>query len=85
MENSEKKSEKILAEHIRRYKRATRKIKKLKKLYNDITDEFNYNYYKVEIQPLNSNSCCCCKREGRKRFLKCFKYYFYFLPFSWYF
>ena len=60
MENSEKESEKILAEHIRRYKKSTRKIKKLKRLYNDITDEFNYNYYKIEIQP--SNSCCsCCK------------------------
>ena len=73
IKNSETESEKILA-----YKKSTRKIKKLKKLYNDITDEFNYNYYKVETQPSNS---CCCKREDRKKCLKFFKYYFLYVGF----
>ena len=72
IKNKEKESEKILANHIRKYKKATRKIKKLRKLYNDITEEFNFSYYKVD----NSPNSCCCKKEKKNKYLKCFKYYF---------
>ena len=68
--DSEKESEKILAQHIRKYKKATRKIKKLNKLIKDITDDFNdeYNY-----QPTESNDCC--KKEVRYRMFQNFKYF----------
>ena len=53
--DSEKESEKILAEHIRKYKKATRKIKKLKKLINDITEEYRDE---CNYQPTHSNKIC---------------------------
>ena len=72
IKNTEKESEKILAEHIRKYKKATRKIKKLNKLYNDITEEFNFSYYKKD----ESSKSCCYKKEDIKKCFKCIKYYF---------
>ena len=79
IKDNEKESEKILAEHIRKYKKATRKIKKLKNLYNDITKEFNYKYYKG-AQSSNSQcsfySVCCCKKEENEKCFKFVKYYF---------
>ena len=83
IKDKEKESENILAKHIRKYKKATRRIKKLKNLYNDITKEFNYSYYREE-QSTNTNnfkcwsslcSCWCCKKEERKKCFKQFKYY----------
>ena len=83
LNNKEKESEKILAQHIRKYKKATRKIKKLKKLYNDITEEFNESYYKQNQSSKNSNFCArlCCKKEENKKCFKKFKYYILFAAF----
>ena len=52
VKDEEKESEKILAEHIRKYKKSTRKIKKLKKLCNDLTEEINTN---LDINPKRCN------------------------------
>ena len=68
--DSENVSEKILAEHIRKYKKSSRRIKKLKKLIADITEEFNdeYNY-----QSIQSNNIC--KKEVRHRAFQNIKYF----------
>ena len=52
VKDEEKESEKILADHIRKYKKSTRKIKKLKKLCNDLTEEININ---LDINPKRCN------------------------------
>ena len=67
-EDEEKESEKILTEHIRKYKKATRKIKKLKKLFNDTNEDIN-----TFLNPQNAQ----CKH----RCCRPIKYTIYYLAF----
>ena len=66
-----KESEKILAEHIRKYKKSTRKIKKLKKLFYDLTQEINAN---LNVVP---RKCNCFYK-----YFNIFKYIIFYLVFA---
>ena len=71
VKDEEKESEKILAELIRKYKKSTRKIKKLKKLCNDLTEEINTNL------DLNPKRCNCLHKN-----FKTLKYLMLYIAFA---
>ena len=72
VKDEEKESEKILASHIRKYKKSTRKIKKLKKLCNDITEEFSIN-----LNMQNGQNVTC-----KHKFWKSIKYILLYFSFA---
>ena len=71
VKDEEKESEKILAVHIRKYKKSTRKIKKLKKLCVDLTQEINANFNVVQ------RKCNCFYK-----FFNMFKYLVFYINFA---
>ena len=79
IKDKEKNFETLLSQHIRNYNKATRRIKKLKKIYNDISEEYNYDY-QLKTKSFNISDylsymfCFCCNRDARYGCFKNFKY-----------